>query len=204
MILPKSKIEFYFEFGSPYGYFASQEIDAIAETFDREVVWKPFMLGPAFKKTGSVPFMEVPLKGPYCVKDWQRMSLYTKTPWQMPEKFPAAVLAASRGFYWLSDQGKTQLAVTFAKAAYKAYFADGRAMWTNEVTADVAEECGIDREEFLQAVQTPEVKARLIEEGQKAIDSGVFGSPFIRVDGEDFWGWDRLSMVRDWLKNGKW
>ena len=53
-------------------------------------------------------------------------------------------------------------------------------------------------------VQTPEVKARLIEEGQKAIDSGVFGSPFIRVDGEDFWGWDRLSMVRDWLKNGKW
>ncbi|WP_069185933.1 2-hydroxychromene-2-carboxylate isomerase [Candidatus Terasakiella magnetica] len=197
-------IEFYFEFGSPYGYFAAQEIDAIGQEFDREVIWKPFMLGSAFKATQSMPLMNVPLKGPYCVHDWERMSKYTGTPWQMPEKFPTAILAAPRGFYWLKDQGKTTTAITFAKAAYKAYFADKRPMWEAEETADVAAECGIDREEFLQAVQTPEVKARLIQEGQAAIDAGVFGSPFIRVDGEDFWGWDRLPMVRDWLKNGKW
>ncbi len=197
-------IEFYFEFGSPYGYFAAQEIDALGAEFDREVIWKPFMLGPAFKHTGSRPFMEVPLKGPYCAHDWERMGQYTGVGWKMPEKFPAAVLAAPRGFYWLVDQGKTELAKTFAKAAYKAYFADSRPMWEAEETADVAQECGIDRDEFLQAVQTPEVKAKLIEEGQKAIESGVFGSPFIRADGEDFWGWDRLDMVRHWLKEGKW
>lgn len=202
--MTKGPIEFYFEFGSPYGYFAAQEIDALGAEFDREVLWKPFMLGPAFKTTGSRPFMEVPLKGPYCVKDWERMSAYTGTPWQMPEKFPAAILAAPRGFYWLKDQGKTLSAHKFAKAAYKAYFADARPMWEVEETADVAAECGIDREEFIKAVTSPEAKQRLIEEGQAAIDSGVFGSPFIRVDGEDFWGWDRLPMVRDWLKTGKW
>ncbi|WP_135077553.1 2-hydroxychromene-2-carboxylate isomerase [Terasakiella sp. SH-1] len=197
-------IEFYFEFGSPYGYFSAQEIDAIGQEFGREVVWKPFMLGSAFKATQSMPLMNVPLKGPYCVHDWERMSAYTGTAWKLPEKFPAAILAAPRGFYWLKDQGQDELAVTFAKAAYKAYFAEGRPLWELEATADIAAECGIERDEFLQAVQTPEVKARLIEEGQKAIESGVFGSPFIRVDGEDFWGWDRLAMVRDWLKNGKW
>jgi len=199
-----SPIEFYFEFGSPYGYFAAQEIDALGAEFGRDVIWKPFMLGPAFKKTGAVPFMDVPLKGPYCVSDWERMAAYTNTPWALPEKFPAAVLATPRGFYWLMDQGKTELAVTFAKAAYIAYFADKRPMWTNEETADVAQECGIDREEFLTAVQQPEIKARLIEVGNAAIERGVFGSPFIMVDGESFWGWDRLPMVRHWLKNGKW
>lgn len=197
-------IEFFFEFGSPYGYFAAQEMDVLGMEFGRDVIWKPFMLGPAFKHTGSRPFMDVPLKGPYCVGDWDRMAEYTQTAWKLPEKFPAAVLAAPRGFYWLVDQGKTELAVIFAKAAYKAYFADSRPLWTNEETADVAEECGINREEFLVAVQQPEVKTRLIEEGQAAIDRGVFGSPFILVDGQSFWGWDRLPMVRHWLKNGKW
>jgi 2-hydroxychromene-2-carboxylate isomerase len=77
-------------------------------------------------------------------------------------------------------------------------------MWELEETADVAAECGIDREEFLVAVQSPAVKEMLIKEGQAAIERGVFGSPFIIVDGESFWGWDRLPMVRDWLNKGKW
>jgi len=202
--MSKGPIEFYFEFGSPYGYFAAQEIDALGEEFGRDVIWKPFMLGTAFKETGTKPFMDVPLKGPYAVSDWERMGKYTNTPWKLPEKFPAAILAPGRGFYWLMHQGKSLSAKKFAKAAYKAYFADNRPMWTNEETADVAAECGIDREEFLQAVQSPEIKALLIEEGQAAIERGVFGSPFIIVDDEKFWGWDRLPMVRDWLKNGKW
>lgn len=197
-------IEFYFEFGSPYGYFAANEIEALAEEMGRTVIWKPYMLGAAFAKTGAVPFRGIPLKGDYCLMDWERMSDYTGTPWSLPKKFPTAVLAAPRGFYWLVDQGKTDLAVNFAKAAYKAYFADNRPMWTNEETADVAQECGIDREEFLNAVQDKHVKSRLIEEGQKAVDRGIFGSPFIIIDDEPFWGWDRIAMIRDWHKQGKW
>ncbi len=197
-------IEFYFEFGSPYGYFTAFEVDALGEEFGREVIWKPYMLGSAFSKTGAIPLMQVPLKGDYCVHDWERLSDYTGTPWAMPEKFPTAILAAPRGFYWLMDQGKSNTAKKFAKAAYKAYFADKRPMWEVEETADVAAECGIDREEFIQAVNDPRIKKILIEEGQAAIDRGVFGSPFIIVDDEAFWGWDRLPMVRDWLKKGKW
>ncbi|MDV7338528.1 2-hydroxychromene-2-carboxylate isomerase [Terasakiella sp. A23] len=197
-------IEFYFEFGSPYGYFAANQIEAIGEEFGRKVIWKPYMLGSAFEKTGAVPLRDVPLKGDYCLNDWERISAYTGTPWHLPAKFPTGILAAPRGFYWLMDQGREELAIRFAKAAYKAYFADRRPMWTNEETAEVAAECGIDKEEFLSAVQDKHVKARLIEEGQKAIDRGVFGSPFIIIDGESFWGWDRLPMIRDWLKQGKW
>lgn len=197
-------IDFYFEFGSPYGYFAAFEIEKLAEEFGRDINWRPFMLGTAFAQTGSRPFMDIPLKGPYSAHDWERMASYTGTPFQMPEKFPAAILAPGRGFYWLKDMGRSLTAVKFAKAAYKAYFAHGRAMWLDEVTADVAAECGIDRTEFLNAIQQPVVKDRLKQEGQQAIERGVFGSPFIIADGEAFWGWDRLDMVRHWLKHGKW
>lgn len=197
-------IDFYFEFGSPYGYFAAFEIEAIAKDAGREVIWHPFMLGPAFKVTGALPLRHVPLKGPYCLKDWERISTYTGTPWQLPENFPAPILAASRGFYWLQDQAGPEKAIEFAKAAYKAYFADGRAMWTNEETAKVAQECGIDHDAFLQAVQDPDVKKKLFEAGDLAMEKGVFGSPFFVVEGEPFWGWDRLPMLKDWLKDGGW
>ena len=160
-------IEFYFEFGSPYGYFAAFQIDELAEEFGREVIWKPYMLGSAFAKTGSIPLMKVPLKGGLlCARLGTHECPILRTPWQLPDKFPTAILAAPRGFYWLMDQGKSLTAKKFAKAAYKAYFADKRPMWELEETADVAAECGIDREEFLNAVQTKEVKQRLIEEGQ--------------------------------------
>lgn len=197
-------VEFYFEFGSPYGYFAAQEIDRLCADFGRGVLWKPFMLGSAFSQTGAKPLLNVPLKGAYCVHDWERISRLSGTPWCLPENFPAAILAAPRGFYWLVDQGESELAKTFAKAAYKAYFAEQKAMWTNEATADVAAGLGIDRADFLQAVQQKPVKERLIDEGRKAVEKGVFGSPFVIVDGEAFWGWDRFWMVRRWLETSGW
>ncbi|MFO1072600.1 MAG: DsbA family protein [Geminicoccaceae bacterium] len=56
-------LDFYFEFASPYGYLASLRIDAIAAAHEREVAWRPVMLGAAFKRTGAGPNMTLPLKG---------------------------------------------------------------------------------------------------------------------------------------------
>ena len=58
-------IEFYFEFASPYGYFASTKIDAIAAKYGRTVDWKPIMLGAALQATGSQPNVLIPIKGEY-------------------------------------------------------------------------------------------------------------------------------------------
>ncbi len=54
------------------------------------------------------------------------------------------------------------------------------------------------------ALEAPAVKARLKEETEAAIAAGVFGSPFILVDGEPFWGADRLDQVDRWLATGGW
>ena len=65
-------IDFYFDFSSPYGYFASTQIDALAAKFKREVTWRPFLLGVVFKVSGAKPLIELPLKGDYFKHDFER------------------------------------------------------------------------------------------------------------------------------------
>jgi 2-hydroxychromene-2-carboxylate isomerase len=70
--------------------------------------------------------------------------------------------------------------------------------------AEIAAGIGIDRAALLAAVADPRIKDRLKEQTEAAIERGVFGSPFIFVDGEPFWGADRLPQVETWLSKGGW
>jgi len=196
-------IQFYFDLSSPYGYFAALKIDSIAADFDRTVVWKPIMLGVAMQVTGAKPLAQIPVKGDYCKRDWERLAAYMDVPWKMPDPFPIATLAASRAFYWLVD-GDEALAKKLALAAYDKYFGQGVDISDADVVADLAAPLGVDRDALLAAVQLPENKQRLKDETQAAMDAGVFGSPFIIIDGEQFWGADRFWMIRRWLKSGGW
>jgi len=197
-------LEFYFDFTSPYGYFASLRADALAEDAGRRAVWRPFMLGAVFKETGNAPLADQPLKGDYCRHDWQRMAKMMDAPWVLPEPFPIAALAASRAFYWLDDWD-SGIAKDFAKAAFHAYFGEGRDIREADVLAAVAEPLGIDPDQMLPAISEPAAKQRLKDETDKALERGVCGSPFFIVDGEGFWGSDRLWMVKKWMAgNRRW
>ena len=164
---------------------------------------KPIMLGTAMKETGNVLLAHQPIKGDYCKRDWIRMAKYMEVPWTMPDPFPIATLAAARAFYWLDDNDPA-LAKDFARAAYGEYFGKGHDITEAETVADFAEPLGINRDDLLAAVQDPAIKERLKDETTAALEKGVFGSPYIIVDGEPFWGSDRLWMIRRWLKSGGW
>jgi 2-hydroxychromene-2-carboxylate isomerase len=73
-----------------------------------------------------------------------------------------------------------------------------------EAVAAVAEAFGIAAGELAEGVQKVEVKDRLRREIDRAIERGVFGSPFIIVDDEPFWGADRLDQIENWLEHGCW
>ena len=194
---------FYFDFSSPYGYFAAQKIDETVAHFGRRVTWKPIMLGAAMKETGNVSLVDQPIKGDYCRRDWNRLARYMEVPWTMPDKFPIATLTAARAFYWLDD-GDPALARKFADVAFHAYFGEGTDITEAETVADIAEPLGVDRDALLTAVQDPAIKERLKIETTQALEAGVFGSPFVIIDGEPFWGSDRLWTIRQWLKSGGW
>ncbi|MHA1598215.1 MAG: 2-hydroxychromene-2-carboxylate isomerase [Alphaproteobacteria bacterium] len=196
-------IDFYFDFSSPYGYFASLKIDALAEAHGRSVRWKPFLLGAVFKITGSGPLLEKPLHGEYVSHDWSRMARYMEVPWLLPTQFPIPTVAAARAFYWADDKDPLQ-ARLLAKSLLHACFGEGRDISAPEAVADIAQALHMDRDEVLAALKDDAVKLRLREETDLAIERGVIGSPFIIVDGEGFWGSDRLWMVKKWLQGGGW
>lgn len=194
-------IAFHFDFSSPYGYFASLEIDELAARHGREVAWKPMLLGPAFKASGNQLLIEQPLKGAYSRHDWQRVARLKGYPYRFPSRFPLATLAAARAFWWLDAQDPA-LAKRFARAIFHAYFAEDVDVTPAEAVAKVGERVGVAAADLLAAVAEPAWKRKCRDETDAAIAAGVFGSPFIMVDGEPFWGWDRLPMVAEWLERG--
>lgn len=196
-------IDFYFDFSSPYGYFASTRIDDIAAKYGRSVNWRPILLGAIFKITGGQPLPTIPLKGSYAKHDLARTARLFKVPFKLPTRFPVAATVPSRAFYWVGDRDPA-LAKKLAHALYHAYFAEDRDISNPEVTGNVAAKLGVDKEQLLQALNDPAVKERLRTEVDAAIERGVFGSPYVVIDGEPFWGSDRLDQVEKWLETGGW
>ena len=196
-------IEFYFDFSSPYGYFASTRVDDLAASFGRSVVWKPILLGVVFKETAVRPLADIPIKGEYSKRDWERMGRMMNVPYRLPAPFPIATQAAARAFYWL-DGRDSGLARLFAKSAFHAYFAENVDISLPAAVVDIAAALHGDRGELSRALQDSAVKDRLRTENTNAIAKGVFGSPFFFVDGEPFWGSDRMWMVKKWMQGENW
>jgi 2-hydroxychromene-2-carboxylate isomerase len=196
-------IEFYFDFSSPYGYLAAQKIDGIGERHGREVVWKPFLLGAVFKTTRSEPLLGIPMKGDYARIDLPRAARLMGVPFTLPSPFPFMSVAACRAFYWLSDRDPA-MAKALAKRIIDAAFGEGRDMSGAAAVLEVAGSLDVDPEQLSAALQDPAVKDRLRAEVDAGIEKGVCGSPFVFVDGEPFWGHDRLDHVDKWLETGGW
>ena len=196
-------IDFYFDFSSPYGYFAAAKIDAIAGKYARHVNWRPLLLGAVFKINGQQPLPTIPLKGSYAKHDMLRSARWFELPFKIPTKFPIGAIAPCRAFYWVHDQD-VALAKKFALALYHAYFADDRDISNPDVTCNVAAKLGIDKHALAAALNDAAVKERTKNEVDAAIERGVFGSPYIVVDGEPFWGADRLDQMERWLEKGPW
>jgi 2-hydroxychromene-2-carboxylate isomerase len=196
-------IDFYFEFASPYGYLASTQIDALAARYGRTVAWHPIMLGAAFKETGARPLMQTPLKGPYLLHDVPRFARLLGVPLTLPPVMPMNSLAASRACVWVGEDSPDR-AISLAKALLYAHWGEGRDLSAPEAVAEVAAGLGIARDDLLVALADLRIKDRLKEQTQAAIERGVFGSPFMFVDGEPFWGADRLPQIETWLRQGGW
>ncbi|MCF8466763.1 MAG: 2-hydroxychromene-2-carboxylate isomerase [Sneathiella sp.] len=197
-------IDFYFDFSSPYAYLGSHLIGPVAAKHERDVVWHPFMLGVAMKGEKTFPLTQYPLKGEYSRMDFERTARYHNIPFIMPDDFPKATLAASRGFLWLAKNDPAQ-AVDFAMAVYAAYFVEGKDISDPEIVADIAAKSGVDRNDFVEAVQDPTVKEAFKNSVEDIVfKKKVFGAPFFTVDGAAFWGADRVAQLDEWLTTGGW
>ena len=196
-------VDFYFEFSSPYGYIATQLADEFEKKIGRPLTWRPFLLGPIFKMTGGAPLTAIPMKGEYSKRDFVRSARWHKVPFRMPDTFPINSVAACRAFYWLNDRDP-QKAKGLAKALYTAFFAENRDIGSPAIVVEVARPLGVDGDALSAALDDPALKERTKKEVDAAISRGIFGSPFFVIDGEPFWGVDRMPMAEEWVRTGGW
>ena len=195
-------ITFWFDFSSPYGYLASHRIEALAGRYGRTVDWRPMLLGVLFKQTGTAPLTMIPLKGEYSRRDFHRSARFHGIrDFNMPDKFPIPTQSAARIVLWAKRNDAAQVPALI-HALYRAYFVDNRDISDPEVAADVAAAVGLDRSAARAAVDDPAIKDALKAECDMAMRDGVFGSPYVVVDGEPFWGLDRFDQVDRWLSTG--
>lgn len=195
-------IEFYFDFSSPYGYLMAEKIDAVAAQYGRDVRWHPILLGVIFQATGSTPPVAgTSSKATYMVRDFHRSARHMGVPYNPPSRFPLPTQNAARAFYWLTEQDAA-LAKRFALAVYRALFVDDRDISSPDTVLEIAWGLGVDRNILAPALQSAEIKARLKSECNAALQAGVFGSPHVLIDGEAFFGADRLPQIEHWLQTG--
>jgi 2-hydroxychromene-2-carboxylate isomerase len=196
-----SPIEFFFDFSSPYSYLLSEKIEAAATRHGRSVAYKPILLGAVFKTTGAAPLVELPLKGEYSRRDFERSARFHGVAFSLPTPFPIGTVTAARALLWLQGNGSAK-SVTFVHKAFRSYYVEGRNIGEPAVVGQIATELGIDGTALLAGTQEPAVKERLKALVDEAIGRGVFGAPFVFVDKEPFWGHDRLDQIERCLQYG--
>ena len=204
-----SPLHFYFDFISPFGYFASLRIDALAARHGRTVQWHPMLLGVSVMKVmGLKPLLDTPLKGPYTARDVRRHArLHGITLGRALDAPMMNPLTAGRAFAW-AQRHHPAAAKALAQAMLHAYWHDGidlsepAALLGIALPADVL--ATFSAASLVAATQSADAAQLLRDEVDASLKAGVFGSPSVVVDGEMFWGVDKLEQVETWLERGGW
>jgi 2-hydroxychromene-2-carboxylate isomerase/rhodanese-related sulfurtransferase len=193
-------IDFYFDFSSPYAYFASTRIEALAARHGREINWHPILLGVLFKAVGTQALTSYPVKGEYALHDFERSARFHRIPYNRPPRFPLPTQAAARAMLWLLQAEDQPRAVQLMHALYRAMFVEGIAIDDAAQVLSIAAALGIDAAALAAAIDGAPMREALRAATADALARGVFGAPFIIVDGEPFWGFDRFDQLEAHLR----
>ncbi len=185
-------LEVYWDFASPYAYLGSVQAEALARRTGATLVWRPLLLGAVFKALGQA---NVPLatyseaKQRHTGLDLERWARHLDAPFRFPSRFPMSTVKALRAWLALPDAARDG----FRERVFRAYWAEDRDISDDAVLADLL---GDDARDALDRIASNDIKQRLVEATQRALDAGVFGVPTWVVDGRSlFWGQDRVALV---------
>lgn len=199
----KPALQFYFDFSSPYGYMGAMRIDELAARHERLVDWHPILLGVIFKTTEAKPLTMIPIKGEYFKKDFVRTAHFHQIPFNIPAVFPISTQNTARAMLWIQREHGRDSAIAFAKKALQAYFVDGFPIGDTDTILNLAEQCGLVRQEVADGMLLPEIRSQLKTDVEEALALGVFGAPFVIIDDQQFWGFDRFDQIEMHLKNAQ-
>jgi 2-hydroxychromene-2-carboxylate isomerase len=201
MTTQDATLEFWYEFASPYCYLTAARIEALAASAGLRILWRPFLLGPIFRRRPHQPSPSqdaAPDEARYRRRDIERLCLDDGLPLTWPSAFPRISLLGARIGLLAEEEG---WAADFVRAVFHASFAEDRDIGAEPVIAAILARLGRDPGALIARATTPGNKARLVAQGDTAMARGIFGAPsFITAGGELFWGNDRLEQAIAWAR----
>jgi 2-hydroxychromene-2-carboxylate isomerase len=199
-----SGIDFWIALSSPSAYLASLRVDLVGRKHGLPVRWRPFNIRKALEAEGIKPNVQYERKGDYARHDWERTARLHGHRYKLPNPFGRSSLPATAIAYWAeAEQGHDALK-DFCRAVMSAYFAENRAIDDAEILAGLAEQCGLDPRAARAAIDDAAAIAAVDAVTNEAIEKGIWGAPFMVVDGEMFWGEDRIEQLDLWIERGGW
>jgi 2-hydroxychromene-2-carboxylate isomerase len=189
-------VEFFYDITCPYAYLASTQVDIVAARANAEVIYKPFLLGGLLRDIGQPTALldhMTPERARMGNLDLHRWAENWNVPLRFPAEHPKRSVLGLRAALVSPDLRRASFAL------YKAYWVDELDIANPQVLKSIFDEAGFAGAELLKAAEAPEVKADLRKRTNEAVERGCFGAPTFFVDGEMYWGQDRLDWVAEAL-----
>jgi len=188
-------IDFYFDFRSPYSYLAHSQLGSLGA----RVIYRPMDVAAVMKQVGNTPTtVTCPAKGQYARADLQRWAKRYGLPLR-PRKDRLSIDARKllRAALAAEELGVAKEVVA---AIFSAFWGHESPLNTTEDLAHVLDGAGIGEARVISMVDDGELDDRLTRRSQEAGERGVFGAPTFIVNGEMFFGNDRLEFIREHLR----
>jgi 2-hydroxychromene-2-carboxylate isomerase len=189
-------IDYFYVPQSPWTYLGHQRFWQMARKAGANIRLKPMDLGRVFPVSGGLPLgQRAPQRQAYRLVELKRFSQALDMPMNIqPKYFPVAGNLAAQLIIAADLQHGSPAAMNLAGAVLRAVWAQERDIADAQVLAQLLDECKLDPA-CLAHASSNEVQQHYDDYTQQAIDLGVFGAPSYVIDGEIFWGQDRLDFV---------
>lgn len=189
-------VDYYFTPQSPWTYLGHARFDAIAASAGATVRVRPVDFGAVFPVSGGLPLgKRAPQRQAYRLVELARFSQHLGLPLiPQPKFFPVSGDDAARLIIAVDLNDGVDAAMRLCATLFAAVWANERNIADPQHLEAMVLECGLSAQRIEQS-QSQTVQERYEQYTQEAIDAGVFGAPSYVIDGEIFWGQDRLDFV---------
>ncbi|MFJ2989329.1 2-hydroxychromene-2-carboxylate isomerase [Collimonas sp. NPDC087041] len=189
--------EYYFAPHSPFAYLGHARLLELAKQYNVKIALKPCDLSKVFSISGGLPLAKrSPQRQAYRLAELRRWSEYLQVPLNLqPTYFPVQSDDAAKLIIAAQLAHGTEAALTLTSAIMRAVWAEQRNIADGATLIAIATDLGHDGKTLLKSAETASVQSEFDRFTEEAISANVFGSPWYVVDGEGFWGQDRLDFV---------
>jgi 2-hydroxychromene-2-carboxylate isomerase len=196
-----ARIDFWFSIGSTYSYLSVMRLGQVAAETGIDFVWRPFNVRAIMVAQNNIPFANKPVKTAYMWRDIaRRAGKYGLAP-RLPAPYPISDLPLANQVALIGMREGWGSA--YVRETYRLWFEEGEVAGAEPNLSRAIAAAGQEPEGVLARAAGEEAVAALAQETERAMALGIFGSPSFVVDGEVFWGDDRLDDAISWARDGR-